>query len=94
LCLAPHTRTRAQRNTIQATAHLRMGEVEAAAAAGEQVVREAWNLHSRQVFGEIAELAVGIKAFGSPVASDFLDQARELLAAREPAVNGGQPASP
>lgn len=50
LCLPEHSRTRAQRNTIQATAHLRMGEIDAAAAAGERVVREAWNLHSGHVF--------------------------------------------
>jgi tetratricopeptide (TPR) repeat protein len=94
MCLAPHSRTRAQRNTIQATAHLRMGEVEAAAAAGEQVIREAWNLHSRHVFGEIAELATAIKPFATPVANDFLDQARELLSAREPALLQSESATP
>ncbi len=94
MCLAPHSRTRAQRNTIQATAHLRMGEVEAAAAAGEQVIREAWNLHSRHVFGEIAELATAIKSFATPAANDFLDQARELLSAREPALLQSESATP
>jgi len=82
LCLPGHSRTRAQRNTIRATAHLRMGDLEAAVAAGEQVVREAWNLHSGHVFGEVAHLAAAIAPFGTPVASDFLGQARELLAAR------------
>jgi DNA-binding XRE family transcriptional regulator len=82
LCLPEHSRTRAQRNTIQATAHLRMGEVDAAAAAAERVVREAWNLHSGHVFGEVADLVVAIAPFGTPVASEFLGQARELLAAR------------
>jgi len=84
LCMAAHSRTRAQRNAIQATAHLSMGEVDAAAAAGEQVVREAWNLHSGHVFGEVAQLARAIAPFGTPAAADFLDQARELLAARGP----------
>jgi len=84
LCIAAHSRTRAQRNTIQATAHLSMGEVDAAAAAGEQVVREAWNLHSGHVFGEVAQLAAAIAPFRTPAAADFLDQARELLAARGP----------
>jgi transcriptional regulator with XRE-family HTH domain len=84
LCLPEHSRTRAQRNTIQATAHLRMGEVDAAAAAAERVVREAWNLHSGHVFGEVAELIAAIAPLGTPVASQFLDQARELLAARRP----------
>jgi tetratricopeptide (TPR) repeat protein len=84
LCLPEHSRTRAQRNTIQATAHLRMGEVDAAAAAAERVVREAWNLHSGHVFGEVADLVAAIAPFDTPVASEFLDQARELLTARRP----------
>ena len=82
LCLNGHSRTRAQRTTIQATAHLSMGEVDAAAAAAERVVREAWSLHSGHVFGEVAELVSAIAPFGTPVARDFLDQAHELLAAR------------
>ena len=84
MCLPEHSRTRAQRNTIQATAHLRMGEIDAAAAAAERVVQEAWNLHSGHVFAEVAGLVAAITPFGTPVASDFLDQARELLAARSP----------
>jgi tetratricopeptide (TPR) repeat protein len=91
LCLLGHSRTRAQRNTIQATAHLRMGEIDAAAAAGEQVVREAWNLHSGHVFGEIAELVAAIEHFRTPAAIDFLDQARELLSARRPVPPGAAP---
>jgi hypothetical protein len=88
LCLPEHSRTRAQRNTIQATAHLRMGEIDAAAAAAERVVREAWNLHSGHVFGEVADLVAAITPFGTRAASDFLDQARELLTARRPAPEG------
>jgi transcriptional regulator with XRE-family HTH domain len=88
LCLPEHSRTRAQRNTIQATAHLRMGEVDAAAAAAERVVREAWSLHSGHVFGEVADLVAAISPFGTPVASEFLDQAHELLAARGPEAEG------
>jgi len=84
LCLAGHSRTRAQRTTIYATAHLSMGEVDAAAAAGEQIVREAWNLHSGHVFGEIAQLVAAIAPSGTPATADFLEQARELLAARAP----------
>jgi hypothetical protein len=34
------------------------------------------------VFGEVAQLAAAIASFKTPVASEFLDQARELLAAR------------
>jgi transcriptional regulator with XRE-family HTH domain len=87
LCLPEHSRTRAQRTTIQATAHLRLGEIDAAAAAAERVVHEAWNLHSGHVFGEVAGLVAAITPFGTPVASDFLGQARELLAARGPRTN-------
>jgi len=88
LCLRGHSRTRAQRTTIQATAHLSVGEVDAAAAAAERVVREAWNLHSGHVFGEVAQLVSAIAPFGTPVARDFLDQAHELLAARGSGADG------
>ena len=83
LCLPSHSRTRAQRNTIRATAHLRQGELEAAVDAGEQVIHEAWSLRSGHVFGEIAQLVTAIAPFKTPTASEFLDQAHELLAARE-----------
>jgi tetratricopeptide (TPR) repeat protein len=91
LCLPGHSRTRAQRSTIRATVHLRTGELEAAVNAGDQVVREAWSLHSAHVFGEIAQLAAAIAPFKTPVASEFLDQARELLAARGQLAAGRQP---
>jgi hypothetical protein len=76
-CLAGHSRTRAQRTTIYATAHLDMGEIDAAAAAGEQIVREGWNLRSGHVFSEIAQLAAAIAPAGTPAAAGFLDQARD-----------------
>ena len=84
LCLPAHGRTRAQRYAIHAAAHLRMGEIDAAAAAGENIVREAWTLHSSHVFGEVAHLARQLSQHKSPVAAAFLDQARELLDARGP----------
>lgn len=94
LCLPGHSRTYTQRGTILATAELRKGELEAAIDAGEQVVRKAWSLHSALAFGEIAQLAAAITPFKTPVASDFLDQARELLAARgQLAAGAGQGAS-
>jgi hypothetical protein len=65
-----------------------MGEVDAAAAAAERVVREAWNLHSGHVFAEVAQLVSAIAPFGTPVARDFLDQAHELLAARGSGADG------
>ena len=86
LCLPAHCRTRAQRYAIHAGAHLRMGEIDAAAAAGEHIVGEAWNLHSSHVFREIAQLARELAQYKTPVADNFLDQARELLEARGPEV--------
>jgi tetratricopeptide (TPR) repeat protein len=82
LCLPSHGRTRAQRSTILATAHLREGELEAAIDAGEQVIHEAWSLQSGHVFGEIRQLAAAIAPFKTRVAEEFLHQAHELLAAR------------
>jgi DNA-binding transcriptional regulator YiaG len=82
LCLPGHSRTHAQRNSIRATVHLRTGEIEPAVAAGEQVVGEAWNLHSGHVFGEVAQLVAAMESLGTAAASDFLDQARQLLVAR------------
>lgn len=84
LCLPAHGRTRAQRYAIHAAAHLRMGEIDAAAAAGEHIVREAWTLHSSHVFGDVAQLARQLAHYKTPVAADFLDQAHELLEARGP----------
>ena len=60
--------------------------MDAAAAAAGQVVREAWNLHSGRVFGEVAQLADAIRPFKTPVAREFEDHAHELLAARAPAL--------
>lgn len=91
LCLPGHSRTKAQRSAILATAHLRKGELEAAIDAGEHVIHEAWGLQSGHVFGEIAQLAVAIAPFKTPVASEFLEQARELLAARGQLVTGYEP---
>jgi DNA-binding XRE family transcriptional regulator len=88
LCLAGHSRTHAQRHAIQATAHLRMGDIDAAAATGEEVVRQAWNLTSGHVFADVANLVAAIEPFGTPVARDFLDHARELLEARGSAPGG------
>jgi hypothetical protein len=83
-CLAGHSRTRAQRSAIQATAYLRLGEVDAAADVGQRIVAEAWNLHSGHVFGEIAELVEAVEPFKASAAESFLEQARELLASRIP----------
>ena len=91
LCLPGHSRTRAQRNAIRATAHLGKGELEAAIDAGEQVIHEAWSLQSGHVLGEVAQLAAAIASFKTPLASEFLDEAHDLLAARGQLVAGREP---
>jgi len=91
LCLPGHSRTRAQRNAIRATAHLRNGELEAAVDAGQQVVEEAWRLHSGHVFSEVAQLAVAVSPYKTPVASEFVGRARELLAARGQLASSSHP---
>jgi tetratricopeptide (TPR) repeat protein len=91
LCLPGHSRTHAQRTTIQATAYLHMGDIAAAAAAGENVVHEAWSLHSGHVFAEVAQLTAALAAADTPVARDFLDQAHDLLNARAPIPDTTEP---
>jgi tetratricopeptide (TPR) repeat protein len=84
LCNPGHGRTRAQRTTIAATTYLRLGDVDAAAAAGEHLVREAWNLHSGLVFTEVAQLTAALQSFQGPSTKSFLDQSHDLLHARRP----------
>lgn len=82
LCLAGHSRTRAQRAAIQATAYVELGEIDAAAQVGQKIVAVAWNLHSGHVFGEIAGLVRAVEPFKARAAAGFVEQARELLATR------------
>jgi len=82
LCQASHGRTRAQRNAILATAHLQLGEVDAAAAVGTLIVVDAWQLHSNHVYGEVATLVDAIAPTSAHAAHDFLEQGRDLLVAR------------
>ncbi len=81
LCLNGHSRTRAQRVAIQATAQLQLGDVDAAANTGETIVVEAWNLHSGHVVGDVAALVRAIEPYRARAADGFLEQARQLLAA-------------
>jgi tetratricopeptide (TPR) repeat protein len=83
-CQPGHSRTRAQRYAILAAAHLQTGELEHAAATGSQVVRQAWNLHSRHVDEEIITLAKAIKRRNTGSGREFLGQAREYLTTRTP----------
>ena len=82
-CRAEHCRTRAQRNVILAMIQLQLGDIEAAAATGMLVVADAWRLHSSRVYSELAALVRFIEASGSTAVTEFVEQARELLAARQ-----------
>jgi len=79
-CLPDHTRTRAQRTAILASALARLGELDEAADAGQRVVADAWRLHSCHVQHEVSEL-LGLLSVADG-ASAFIEQARDLLAAR------------
>jgi hypothetical protein len=81
-CQPEHSRTRAQRYAILAAAHVQSGELEQAAVTGSQIVRVAWNLHSRHVDEEIIGLAKAIRRRNARSGQEFLDQAREYLTAR------------
>ena len=82
LCRAGHGRTRAQRNAILATTCVQAGDIDQAAAIGELIIADAWDLQSRHVQGDIAALAASIGPARSRSAGSFTEQARELLAAR------------
>lgn len=84
-----HSRTRAQRNAILATTCVQTGDIDQAAAVGEMIIADAWNLHSRHVQNDIAALLASIEATRSRSAEGFSGQAREFLAARRsPAAPG------
>ncbi|MGH4020719.1 MAG: helix-turn-helix domain-containing protein [Pseudonocardiaceae bacterium] len=80
LCRPDHSRTRAQRTAILATALAQLGEVEEAAEAAQRVVADAWRLHSRHVLQDVSQL---LDLLGSTnAASVFTEHAHDLLAAR------------
>ena len=82
LCRAGHGRTRAQRNAILATTCVQTGDIDQAAAIGELIIADAWDLQSRHVHNDIAALAASIGPARSRSAATFTEQAREFLAAR------------
>ena len=82
LCRAGHGRTRAQRNAILATTCVQAGDIDQAAAIGELIIADAWDLQSRHVQNDIAALLASIGPARSRSAGTFTEQARELLAAR------------
>jgi transcriptional regulator with XRE-family HTH domain len=86
LCRAGHGRTRAQRNAILATTCVQAGDIDQAAAIGELIIADAWELQSRHVQSDIAALLASIEPTRSRSASAFSEQAREFLTAwRSPA---------
>jgi len=89
LCRAGHGRTRAQRNAILASTCVQAGDIDQAAAIGELIIADAWDLQSRHVQDDIAALVASIRPARSSSAGTFTDQAREFLAARRrPAAPG------
>jgi hypothetical protein len=82
-CQPGHSRTRAQRLAILAAGQVEAGELERAAAAGSQVVHEAWSLHSRHVDEEIVGLAKVMRRRDARSSREFLGQARDYLTARD-----------
>ena len=89
LCRAGHGRTRAQRNAILAATCVQAGDIDQAAAIGELIIADAWDLQSRHVRDDIAVLLASIEPARSRSAAAFTGQAREFLAARRsPAASG------
>lgn len=70
-CRRTHGRTRAQRAAILAAAHVQLGQLDQAAALGVEVVADAWNLHSRHVYEEVATLT---RALDGRRAKSCIDQ--------------------
>jgi transcriptional regulator with XRE-family HTH domain len=89
LCRTGHSRTRAQRNAILATTCVQTGDIDQAAAVGEMIIADAWDLHSRHVQNDIAALLASIEATRSRSAEGFSGQAREFLAARRSSIAPG-----
>ncbi len=81
-CWDRHRRTRAQRRAILATTLLDSGELDGACRIGEELLADAWQLHSALVIDDVRRLIDGIAARGTRSGAGFLTQGRELLAAR------------
>jgi transcriptional regulator with XRE-family HTH domain len=83
LCQLRHSRTRAQRKAILATAQVQLGDLDAASATGNAVVEDAWNLNSGLVNVDIARLMRTLRSSGMADQNDgFPAQAHEYLSAR------------
>ena len=61
---------------------MQAGDIDHAAAIGELIIADAWDLQSRHVQGDIAALPASIGSARSRTAGAFTEQAREFLAAR------------
>lgn len=81
-CRDTHRRTRAQRRAILAMTLLDSGELDCACRIGEELLVDAWQLHSTLVIDDVRRLIEGIAARRTPSGEGFLLRGRELLAAR------------
>jgi hypothetical protein len=81
-CLPGHSRTRAQRRALLATAQYQARDFEQAAVVGEQIVDDAWRLRSGHVRHEVVRLARMLKQSKSEPVVRFIGQARELSQAQ------------
>lgn len=81
-CRDTHRRTRAQRKAILAMTLLDSGELDGACMVGEELLVDAWQLHSVLVVADVQRLMDGVTTRGSRSGQGFLARSRELLAAR------------
>jgi hypothetical protein len=77
-CLPDHSRTRVQRLAILARALYQLRDYERAAAIGEQIVDQAWGLHSTLVRQDVLGLAEVLRDTRSDAALHFVGRADDL----------------
>lgn len=81
-CRDTHRRTRAQRRAILAMTLLDSGELDGACSIGEEILVDAWQLHSALVIDDVKRLIDEITAQGSRSGVDFVSRSKEFIAAR------------
>jgi hypothetical protein len=77
-CLPDHARTRVQRLVILARALYQLRDHERVASVGEQIVDQAWGLHSTLVRQDILALAEALRDNRSASALHFVSRADDL----------------
>lgn len=58
------------------------GQLDGACSVGEELLVDAWQLHSVLVVADVQRLVAGVTAWGARSGQGFLARSRELLAAR------------